>query len=454
MNVRIARVPARLTVAAAALAVLAATMPAAAMLPSGSRVGVTHPIARAHLTQSYAPVSAGLPASLVLAAHTWQLRLTALQDTVGYDHTALANDAVQVSYDRLQRAARLATTAQVRAEIVADQRQLNTCASKQFVLGPLGADTLSVTDNEQSATSTSDCGAIAEMLVGARAELVSMTSADGGIAQAEQILVAAIRHRDADDRALMRAQHTLESTLAAEPPQIVTALALIRSAEDSAGLAAFGQLMSTLRSTAHSLRPAAAAVTAIHYALAHLGDPYLWGGTGPTQFDCSGLVQSAYAVAHVHLPRTAAEQAIAGTPVPLSDLLPGDLIYWAYDPSDPTTIHHVAMYLGDGFMIQAPHTGDVVQISQLWPDGLYGATRPVPAVTGPVTAKHHIHHRPRPHPSTRPTPTAMPTSPSPAPSPSATSSPTPTGTPASPTATDTPSASPSASSAAATPSPS
>lgn len=118
------------------------------------------------------------------------------------------------------------------------------------------------------------------------------------------------------------------------------------------------------------------AATALAAAEALEGHPYLWGGTGPVGYDCSGTTQAAYLVAGVHLPRTAAEQFGTGPHVPLADLEPGDLLFWATDPSDPATIHHVAIYAGDGLMVSADHTGDTVRLQPVWWDGYAGATRP------------------------------------------------------------------------------
>ncbi|HVY08915.1 MAG TPA: C40 family peptidase [Mycobacteriales bacterium] len=115
---------------------------------------------------------------------------------------------------------------------------------------------------------------------------------------------------------------------------------------------------------------------AIQWARSRLGDPYVWGGSGPSVFDCSGLVQWSYAHAGITLPRVAADQYNAGPHPSLADLEPGDLLFWATDLSNPATIHHVTMYLGGGLMIAAPHTGTVVQIQNVYMPGFIGATRP------------------------------------------------------------------------------
>ena len=150
------------------------------------------------------------------------------------------------------------------------------------------------------------------------------------------------------------------------------AAAAARSAQSfAAALAAAGGSL-----TGPTNPPNATVAKAIAAARTKLGDPYLWGGTGPDAYDCSGLTQFAYGAAGIALPRVAADQYRVGARVDLSALLPGDLLFWATDPNDPATIHHVAMYLGDGLMIAAPHTGDVVKIEPVYMDGFFGATRP------------------------------------------------------------------------------
>lgn len=97
-------------------------------------------------------------------------------------------------------------------------------------------------------------------------------------------------------------------------------------------------------------------------ALSKVGQPYVWGAAGPDQFDCSGLVQWAFGQAGVLMPRTAAEQFLTGVHIQLAQAQPGDLLFWTYDPNDPTFVDHVAIYLGNGMMVEAPHTGLNVQV--------------------------------------------------------------------------------------------
>jgi cell wall-associated NlpC family hydrolase len=162
--------------------------------------------------------------------------------------------------------------------------------------------------------------------------------------------------------------------LAAEEQKAAEAAALARAAT-SAGAAGIpvgdsGSLPATIAG------PNDAATAAIAAARTRLGLPYLWGATGPTRFDCSGLMLWSYARAGISLPRTSREQYAALPHVALSDLQPGDLVFYATNTSNPGTIHHVAMYLGDGLVIHAPHTGDVVRYAPVTMPGLIGAVRP------------------------------------------------------------------------------
>lgn len=107
------------------------------------------------------------------------------------------------------------------------------------------------------------------------------------------------------------------------------------------------------------------AATAVNFALSALGTPYKWGGNGPGGFDCSGLTAAAYHAAGIEIPRTSRAQFAALPHVPQAKGRVGDLAFWAKDPKDPTTIYHVAMYIGGGMVVSAPQTGQVVQVKPL-----------------------------------------------------------------------------------------
>jgi cell wall-associated NlpC family hydrolase len=99
----------------------------------------------------------------------------------------------------------------------------------------------------------------------------------------------------------------------------------------------------------------------VELAKRHLGVPYVWGGSGPRGFDCSGLVQSVYRQAGIDLPRTSREQAQAGQPVPsLAEARPGDLVAYG------SPVDHIGIYAGNNTMVVAPHRGDAVKVQTIY----------------------------------------------------------------------------------------
>jgi cell wall-associated NlpC family hydrolase len=125
-----------------------------------------------------------------------------------------------------------------------------------------------------------------------------------------------------------------------------------------------------------------APASAIAFAASKLGVPYVWGGTGPDGYDCSGLVQAAYRAAGVALPRVAQTQFDAGPRLPpFTPPVPGDLVFFGTSAGE---VSHVGIYIGAGEIVDAPHTGTVVRVETTptvpgarWGDEvLVGETRP------------------------------------------------------------------------------
>ena len=113
---------------------------------------------------------------------------------------------------------------------------------------------------------------------------------------------------------------------------------------------------------------------ALQFAFAQVGKPYLYGGTGPGSYDCSGLTQAAWRTAGVEIPRTTWTQWSWGASrrVPLDKLQPGDLLF-------SKGLGHMGMYAGNGKMVHAPQTGDIIKVVDLddyWRNRLLGAVRP------------------------------------------------------------------------------
>jgi cell wall-associated NlpC family hydrolase len=132
-----------------------------------------------------------------------------------------------------------------------------------------------------------------------------------------------------------------------------------------------------------------AAAAAVLAALDWVGTSYAWGGgtlggpgpgfgidAGVVGFDCSGLTRYAYAQAGIDIARNSRAQYAALPKVHRADLRPGDLVFWALDVSDPATIHHVALYLGGGEIVEAPFSGATVHVTPMYWSGYLGAVRP------------------------------------------------------------------------------
>jgi hypothetical protein len=161
-----------------------------------------------------------------------------------------------------------------------------------------------------------------------------------------------------------------------------------------------GQVMSKLRPGLHAhawllrevivIRDAGEFLTrlqinrVLHAAASRVGKPYVWGATGPNAFDCSGLVQWSFALAGIRMPRVSEQQWFAGPHVAYSSARPGDLLFWTYDPTDPSNVDHVAIYAGQGMMLVAPHTGAYVEYVPVPLAHMAGVVRVDPAMAAQI----------------------------------------------------------------------
>ncbi|GAA1968970.1 C40 family peptidase [Kitasatospora viridis] len=185
--------------------------------------------------------------------------------------------------------------------------------------------------------------------------LKSLTGEQRKLDQEKKEAADTLAELDRSTQELNQAKQDVQTKLAAAQ-KLLNSL----SAADRAQLAAQDRASRSDVRPPLNLPPAAGyAGNAVAAALSRLGDSYVWGATGSTTFDCSGLMQWSYSQAGVSLPRTSQEQATVGTAVPsLAQAQPGDLVIYGADA------HHVGMYIGNGQVVHAPHTGDVVRIAQ------------------------------------------------------------------------------------------
>ncbi len=163
-----------------------------------------------------------------------------------------------------------------------------------------------------------------------------------------------------DSTAQQQAESAQNSSSTEQTKQVETQISSVAISSDTAVVQQESSSASTTQTSSSSADELRNEIVA--YAKQFLGCPYAYGGTGPYSFDCSGLTYYVYAHFGISLSRTVTGQYAQGTYVPLdvSQMLPGDLLFWSYGGSTPT---HVGMYIGNGQYIQATKPGDVVRIN-------------------------------------------------------------------------------------------
>ncbi|MFJ8855072.1 NlpC/P60 family protein [Streptomyces sp. NPDC102437] len=202
-------------------------------------------------------------------------------------------------------------------------------------------------------------------LTGAEKRADELATESRKVLDRQQVLAAKQKKQRDTVRARLKA---VESMLAKLSGSQLTELSRLeqRNVKKAQGaLAASGALSSTRP-------PSEAGGEAVKYAIAQVGKPYVWGAEGPDSFDCSGLTSRAWAKAGQVIPRTSQEQWRQLRKVPVNALRPGDLVI--YFPKAT----HVALYIGNGLVVQAPRPGSKVKVSPVGSNPLLGAVRPDP----------------------------------------------------------------------------
>ena len=179
-----------------------------------------------------------------------------------------------------------------------------------------------------------------------------------------------------------------QGVLAAQqhPPNLADEETAITAASAIGGQTAGNQVTEAIQQAVQTVTIAevgstAQGLAAVHYAESQRGVPYVWGGETPgVGFDCSGLVQWAWGKAGISIPRTTESQWPAMVHVPLTELQPGDLLFY-YNLDGDHAVDHVVMYVGSGpwgssTVIAAAHTGTTVSLAPVFTAGLIGAARP------------------------------------------------------------------------------
>ena len=326
---------------------------------------------------SYLPGRAGLDPSLTVAY---------AQIVAGGQKTAADAYRATLAAETQQKVALDANARQVAltlASIKSDEVQASaTLDSEQKALsqvkGQLAAEVAKVQAQQQAAEQTRE-----ESLLAARGDLPSTTSATNaaaptttGTAPPAPAAGSAAPTGAGTSTTASHSQPTLARVAApvtTARPTVAPSTAAPTPPPTSAPTPTPSPSAQGGQSTTSGTPAQAPGVSAVlAYARAQLGKPYQWAGAGPNSFDCSGLVMMAWDQAGIYFPHLAQDQYDMTARIPLSQMIPGDLVFFG----TPDNVYHVGIYVGNGDMIDAAHTGVPVRIADIHRPELLGAGRP------------------------------------------------------------------------------
>ena len=247
--------------------------------------------------------------------------------------------------------------ARQRSEVSSAKAKLGALAAETYKRGDLSTLDLMLSDDPQDALAQAGY-------------LPSLTQRQAGAAQRLKLGEQQLAFTEADiatqERKATKAEDTMRlarDTVEDKLTEAKQQLARLKASQRRALQARYEKAQAVpgdVRCGDYVAAASGRARTAIAFACDQLGEPYLWAAAGPGSWDCSGLMMGAWGAAGVSLPHSSQMQAGYGTPVSPSALQAGDLVFFN------TPISHVGMYLGNGLMIHAPHSGDVVRIAAVY----------------------------------------------------------------------------------------
>src|SRR5664280_892843 len=261
------------------------------------------------------------------------------------EYSAIATGNVTTTVDHLHTA---------QAQLQAAQSSLEQQQAQQTST----LDTLSSAENQASALASQYQGTLNSVNANIQALVEQQQAAQAAAAQAAA--TAAFNAKVAAAQAAQAQAATASAARAAANRSITNAT----TSGGSGGGSSSGGVSAPSVPSAPPPPLAAGAAGAVQAAETMIGVPYVWGGSTPAGFDCSGLVEWAYAQVGIGLPHYSGGQYDDTTHIPLADIEPGDLLFYG-----PGGSEHVAMYVGGGSMIEAPYTGATVHITGVRTDG-------------------------------------------------------------------------------------
>jgi cell wall-associated NlpC family hydrolase len=263
---------------------------------------------------------------------------------------------------------------QANADLTRQTSAVSDFARESYESGGLSATTTLISEGSAAAVinrvsaiqavSMSQQKVLASFAASRRIQAAAQQHASAVLTQQREATQAALKEKETIQRNATEAQHLL-ATLREKELQLNRQAEAARLAAEAARAAQAAQAFASQSLRTYSPGPAhysgSQVGTAIAVAREQLGKPYVWGGSGPDSFDCSGLTMYAYGKAGISLPHYTNAQYNEGRHVSEAELQPGDLVFFNTD----AYLGHEGMYLGNGQFIHAPHSGDVVKISEL-----------------------------------------------------------------------------------------
>jgi cell wall-associated NlpC family hydrolase len=294
--------------------------------------------------------------------------------------------SAQAVMDRIERSATAFAVAEYRGTSATSIMSLTSGAPGEFVNRVSALQAISVRESETIDGASAARRALEQAKTNAAAAYAVQRTATAALnADRKQVEAAAAQEKHILGR-LEATERKIAKRLAAKrrrraeriaAERRAARLAAQRAAAARAARAIAAQPVSPPPPPPVTHVPAAGgASTAVAWAYREMGKPYVWGAAGPNSFDCSGLTSYVWAKAGVYLAHFTGDQWNEGTHVSQAAVQPGDLVFFAYNTSDPSTIHHVGLYVGGGEMIDAPYTGAYVRKEPAFRSDYIGAVRP------------------------------------------------------------------------------
>jgi peptidoglycan DL-endopeptidase CwlO len=288
-------------------------------------------------------------AATLMAARAHDLEKVTENFNIARDHLAAQQAKAKAAQARFRAAA---------AQLTVARRQVRSIARSAYTGN---GSSLAALLTSRSATDFIDKVTTLETIAGRQnAVLGEVVAVSKAAASAEATAEKAVTKAKATFSAVAAQQRALQAEVTKYQADFARLSAQEKQATlavgEGYGRASRSEERQALVSVGPVVAPSRAAQIAVDTALAQRGKPYVWAADGPGSFDCSGLMQYAYAAAGIGLPHSSLMQSRMGTAVSRSQLQPGDLVFY-YSP-----VSHVGMYIGNGLIVNAPTAGDVVKV--------------------------------------------------------------------------------------------